>query len=106
MLANSAVLAIFAFDWLLSCLLAVMNRNDSESTEALHHCLQLLCDFGALPKESLRKNLQDDFTYERSAIELWLEKHETSPMTNEILSSKELHSNLVVKQMAATLRAR
>jgi hypothetical protein len=45
----------------------------------------------------------DGFTYERSAIENWLESHDHSPMTNEKLSHTNLNPNLVVKQILTTI---
>ncbi|MCO5613490.1 hypothetical protein L7F22_067767 [Adiantum nelumboides] len=36
----------------------------------------------------------DGFTYERDAIKVWLEEHDTSPMTNLVLSHKALIPNL------------
>ncbi|MCO5562165.1 hypothetical protein L7F22_015791 [Adiantum nelumboides] len=35
----------------------------------------------------------DGFTYERDAIKIWLEEHDTSPMTNLVLSHKALIPN-------------
>ena len=46
---------------------------------------------------------KDGFTYEKQAIEQWLEKHDTSPMTNATLDSKDLQPNLLVKQMIRTM---
>ena len=44
---------------------------------------------------------QDGNSYERKAIELWLEKHSTSPMTNAPLPSKNLLPNLNLKKLIA-----
>ena len=41
----------------------------------------------------------DGHTYEREAIESWLQKHGTSPMTNQVLDTKDLRQNLILKQM-------
>jgi hypothetical protein len=41
----------------------------------------------------------DGHTYERLAIEKWLEKKQTSPMTGEELSSKTLTPNFAMKSM-------
>ena len=41
----------------------------------------------------------DGHTYERVAIEKWLEKHFTSPQTNLNLENKSLISNYVIKQL-------
>ena len=35
----------------------------------------------------------DGHTYERKAIESWLKKHGTSPMTDEVLDTKDLRQN-------------
>ena len=39
----------------------------------------------------------DGFTYERKAIEKWLEDHDTSPKTNEPLEHKQLVPNTTLK---------
>jgi hypothetical protein len=41
----------------------------------------------------------DGHTYERAAIEKWLERHHTSPQTNLNLDNKSLISNFVIKQL-------
>lgn len=43
--------------------------------------------------------VQDGNTYERKAIELWFQKHSTSPLTNEVLVSKNLLPNLALKKL-------
>lgn len=43
--------------------------------------------------------VQDGNTYERKAIELWFQKHSTSPLTNEVLISKNLLPNLALKKL-------
>ena len=45
----------------------------------------------------------DGHTYEKHAMEDWLRTHDTSPMTNEVLSTKELRPNLILKQMIQSL---
>lgn len=47
--------------------------------------------------------LEDGFTYERAAIETWLVKHDTSPMTGLTLKSTKLISNANVVQLLAQL---
>ena len=42
---------------------------------------------------------QDGNTYERSAIESWFAKHQTSPLTNEVLASKTLVPNLALRKL-------
>lgn len=42
--------------------------------------------------------LADGHTYERWAITEWLEDHDTSPVTNELLSSKLLVPNWCARQ--------
>lgn len=43
--------------------------------------------------------LEDGNTYERKAIELWFQKHSTSPLTNAVLKSKNLLPNLALKKL-------
>lgn len=43
--------------------------------------------------------VEDGKTYERSAIEEWLKDHNTSPMTNLVLSSKRLICNWALKDI-------
>ncbi len=44
-------------------------------------------------------------TYERSAIEAWLQQRDTSPLTNEALAHKLLLPNKLVRALAAELGA-
>lgn len=37
------------------------------------------------------------YSYERTAIKDWFQKHDTSPMTNEVLESKYLVPNLALR---------
>ncbi len=39
----------------------------------------------------------DGYTYERSAIEAWLGKHGTSPMTHKPLANRELVPNMTMR---------
>ena len=39
----------------------------------------------------------DGNTYERVAIECWLETHDISPVTNELFTDKELMENNAIK---------
>ena len=41
----------------------------------------------------------DGQTYERSAIAMWLEKHDTSPVTNEPLPLKMLIPNFSLREL-------
>jgi len=41
----------------------------------------------------------DGHTFERKAIELWLEQNETSPITGLVLNSKALLPNFALKQL-------
>ena len=41
----------------------------------------------------------DGQTYERKAIEYWLQSHDTSPVTNIKLQSKNLIPNLIIKKL-------
>jgi len=49
--------------------------------------------------------IDDGYTYERSAIELWLQTHNTSPMTNETVESKKVRPNIVLRNSLAEYRA-
>jgi hypothetical protein len=40
----------------------------------------------------------DGYTYDQAAITEWLESHDTSPLTNEILSNKDLIPNQTLRQ--------
>jgi len=44
----------------------------------------------------------DGHTYQRSAIEQWLETNSTSPKTNKELPSKQLIPNLALKSVIRT----
>jgi hypothetical protein len=46
----------------------------------------------------------DGHTYERQAIERWLQDHQTSPLTNAALTSKQLLPNLRLKAIAEEAR--
>jgi hypothetical protein len=39
----------------------------------------------------------DGHSFEESAIRLWLQDHDTSPMTNQVLASKVLIPNITLK---------
>jgi hypothetical protein len=41
----------------------------------------------------------DGHSYERKAIEEWLESHDTSPCTNDLLLNKSLTSNFTMKSL-------
>ena len=43
----------------------------------------------------------DGFTYEREAIELWLQGHDTSPRTGQPLESKMVMPNMMARQLIA-----
>ncbi|KAK9809134.1 hypothetical protein WJX72_009911 [[Myrmecia] bisecta] len=47
----------------------------------------------------------DGFTYERSAIECWLQTSNTSPMTNMCLAHKLLSPNISIKIMCQAARS-
>lgn len=46
----------------------------------------------------------DGHTYERSAINEWLELHDTSPLTNELLTDKSLLPNRALRKLVASFR--
>ena len=41
----------------------------------------------------------DGHTYSRPAIQSWLQKHQTSPMTNETLDTAQLIPNIALRQL-------
>ena len=43
----------------------------------------------------------DGHTYERSALEQWLQHHDTSPVTGATLPHKRLLPNMLIKQAIA-----
>lgn len=45
----------------------------------------------------------DGFTYERSAIQAWLQHNDHSPMTNEKLAHTNLNENILIKNLLATI---
>ena len=45
----------------------------------------------------------DGHTYERLAIADWLAQHDTSPLTNEVMPSKQLQINHLVRQAISAL---
>ena len=45
----------------------------------------------------------DGFTYERKAIEVWLQSNDHSPMTNEKLAHKNLNTNIVAKHILSCI---
>ena len=45
----------------------------------------------------------DGYTYERKAIENWLERHDASPTTNQILKDKNLWPNYFLVQSLTSL---
>ena len=47
----------------------------------------------------------DDITYEREAIEMWLNKHPRSPMTSKRMTVEELRPNLVLKNIIEAVGA-
>ena len=56
--------------------------------------------YGAVPSSPLHIAFQaDGFTYERSAIEQWLENHNTSPKTGIELDSKQLVPNYSLRSL-------
>ncbi len=46
----------------------------------------------------------DGHTYERAAIEAWLEQHDTSPLTNERLPHRQVVPNMLVRAQLLALR--
>ena len=50
------------------------------------------------------RNQADGFTYERSAIEQWLETHNTSPATGVELDSKQLNPNHSIRSLIREFR--
>ena len=48
----------------------------------------------------------DGYTYDRPAIEQWLQQHDTSPMTNQALPSKGLTPNHALRSAIMEWRQR
>ena len=48
---------------------------------------------------------EDGITYERMAIEQWLQRSQTSPLTNNPLSSRQLHPNNSLRQIVSIFKA-
>jgi hypothetical protein len=46
----------------------------------------------------------DGFTYERTAIEIWLRSNNTSPMTGLVLENKNLIPNIIVKNLLSEIK--
>ena len=57
----------------------------------------MICPTLAFPSPSRKQ--ADGFTYERSAIEQWLETHNTSPKTGIELESKQLVPNSSLRSL-------
>ncbi|GIL87020.1 hypothetical protein Vretifemale_15186 [Volvox reticuliferus] len=76
-------------------------------TTALHH-VQALEEHLCCPitQEPLVDPVvaADGNTYERLAITAWLEQHDTSPLTNEVLAHKGLTPNNLVRKIAEELQ--
>ncbi|KAK9828504.1 hypothetical protein WJX72_000430 [[Myrmecia] bisecta] len=49
---------------------------------------------------------EDGHTYDRAAIEEWFSMHDTSPMTNQVLASKVLIPNILMRRLIDSLGAR
>ncbi|KAK9817648.1 hypothetical protein WJX72_000140 [[Myrmecia] bisecta] len=47
----------------------------------------------------------DGHTYERAAIESWFSRHDTGPMTNEVVEHKLLIPNIAMRRLIAAYRA-
>ncbi|KAK9808844.1 hypothetical protein WJX72_004792 [[Myrmecia] bisecta] len=47
----------------------------------------------------------DGHTYERAAVEAWFSRHDTGPMTNEVVAHKLLTPNIAMRRLIATYRA-
>lgn len=43
--------------------------------------------------------IEDGNSYEKDAIKAWLEKHDTSPVTNEALASKDTMENKTLARL-------
>jgi len=43
--------------------------------------------------------IEDGHTYERDSIEAWFEKHDTSPLTNVVIKTKQMFPNLALRKL-------
>ena len=66
--------------------------------------LQLVCPITAELFEDPVLLVEDGYTYERSAVTAWLEKHDTSPMSGAALATKTLAPNIRARQQADAAR--
>ena len=64
------------------------------------HSQELLCP---ITHELMRDPVlaTDGHTYERGAIENWFQRHQTSPMTNQPLTSKTVFPNHAIKSLTS-----
>ena len=66
--------------------------------------LQLVCPITAELFEDPVLLVEDGYTYERSAVTAWLEKHDTSPMSGATLTTRTLAPNIRARQQADAAR--
>ena len=66
--------------------------------------LRLVCPITAQLFEDPVFLVEDGYTYERSAVTAWLEKHDTSPMSGAPLATKTLAPNIRARQQADAAR--
>ena len=66
--------------------------------------LQLVCPITAELFEDPVLLVEDGYTYERSAVTAWLEKHDTSPMSGATLATRTLAPNIRARQQADAAR--
>src|SRR6056300_1720533 len=66
--------------------------------------LQLVCPITAELFQDPVLLVEDGYTYERSAVTAWLEKHDTSPMSGAALATKTLAPNIRDRQQADAAR--
>lgn len=87
----------------------IINEQDEEKIKLRQDLKHLKETFGSVPEELICPISGEIFvdpvmtcdghTYERLAIEAWLIKHKTSPITNMNLENKNLIPNFVIKQL-------
>ena len=66
---------------------------------------EMLCD---MMQEVMQEPViaADGHTYDRLAIEQWLQQHDTSPVTGSLLQHKRIVPNVIIKNVMAQQRQR
>ena len=85
-------------------LLSPFSHRQISNADCLLSAAQFVCPItGELMQDPV--TTEDGITYERTAIEDWLSRNLTSPVTNQPLSSAHLVPNVLVRGMVRRLQA-